>query len=302
MSAQNSRHQLAFIAETVFGTTPGTPQTQLFEFVEFDGDIEAEQLNSNARRSDRQRGFSRRGNSSTAGNLVVELVADNFDAFLEATLCGTWSGNVLKIGNTARSFAIEEGFADIAQFRTFNGTVFNSLSMEITPDALVQASFGLLGSTTSAFVGTSIDISPTAITKKDVFFHGGGTITEGGSTTAIVTGISFELTNNITGNRVLTNTGFRSMSLGRVEVTGTVTALFESVALYNKFKDSTASSIVVLIAAGSPSETLSFTFPDVRYTSGTLQRADTGPVLVELGFTGVYDTGAATTLTITRSA
>ena len=301
MSASNQRRQVAFVPEIVFGTTPGTPQTQLIEIVEFDLDLTSEQLNSTSIRSDRQVGFSRRGNQSAEGNLVVELVPDNQDAFLEATLCGTWTSNVLKIGNTPRSFAVEEGFMDIAQFRTFNGVVFNSLSVEVTPDALVQATFGVMGAGSTAFTGTSIDSTPTAIVKKDVFFHEGGTITEGGLSAAFITGISFELTNNITGNRALASTAYRSMTLGRVEVTGTVTALFESVALYNKYRNSTTSSIALTLTAGSPAETLTFTFPDVRYTSGTIQRSDSGPVLVELGFTAVYDTTAATSLTITRS-
>ena len=89
--------------------------------------------------------------------------------------------NVLKIGNTKRSFAVEEGFTDIAQYRVFNGVTFNTLSMEITPDTLVQASFSTMGSAASAFSGTSIDVSPTPIASKDKFFHEGGTITEGGS-------------------------------------------------------------------------------------------------------------------------
>lgn len=302
MSAQNSRRQLAFVAEGTFGTTPATPQTQLIEFVTFDAELNAEQLNSTAVRSDRQVGFSRRGNLGVEGSLAVELAPDNYDAFLEATLGGTWTGNVLKIGNTARSFAMEEGFTDIAQYRVFNGVTFNTLSMQVTPDALIQATFGLMGSTATAFSGTSIDSTPTAVTKKDVFFHEGGTINEGGSAVAFITGISFELTNNITGNRALGNTAYRSMSLGRVEVTGTVTALFENTALYNKFRNSTTSSLSFALSAGSPGETLTFTFPDVRYTSGTLQRGDTGPVLVELGFTSIYESAAGTSLSITRSA
>jgi hypothetical protein len=302
MAASNSRRQLAFIPETVFGTTPATPQTQLIEFVSFDADLTSEQLNSAAIRADRQIGFSRRGNLSAEGSLVVEMAPDNYDTFLEATLGGTWTTNVLKIGNTARSFAFEEGFMDIAQFRVFNGVTFNSLSMEVTPDALVQATFGLMGSTATAFTGTSIDSTPTAITKKDVFFHEGGTINEGGAPVAFVTGITFELTNNLAGNRALGSSSYRSMTLGRAEVTGTVTALFESVTLYNKYRNSTTSSLSFVLSAGSPAETLTFTFPDVRYTSGTLQRADTGPVLVELGFTAVYDSASATSLQITRSA
>ena len=297
-TAQNSRRQYAFVPEVTFGTTPATPQTQLIEVVSFDADLQAEQLNSATIRPDRQVAFSRRGNQSVSGNMVVELVPDNFDWAVEAVLGGTWATNAVKVGNTERYFSIEEGFTDLPQFRVFNGVALNSMSMEVTPTALVTASFGLIGRGTSAFSGTSIDSTPTAITKKDVFYHEGGTITEGGSTIAYVTAISFEVTNNMTGNYALGNTSYRSISQGRVEVTGTVTAMFESETLYNKFKNSTTSSLAFTLAAGA--EEMTFTFPDVRYTTGTVTRGDAGPVLVELGFTAIYDTTTASSIVVTK--
>lgn len=301
-TAQNSRRQYAFVPEVTFGVTPATPQTQLIEVVSFDADLQAEQLNSATIRPDRQIAFSRRGNLGVTGTLVSELVPDNFDWAVEAVLGGTWTGNAVKVGNVARSFSVEEGFTDLSQYRTFTGVSFNTMSMEVTPNALVTASFGVIGKGTSAFGSTSIDTSPTAITKKDVYYHDGGTITEGGTTIAYLTAIAFEVTNNMVGNYALGNTSYRSISQGRVEVTGTVTAMFEDETLYNKFKNSTTSQLEFTLTAGSPAETLTFTFPDVRYTTGTITRADTGPVLVALGFTAIYDATAASSLVVTRSA
>jgi hypothetical protein len=300
-TAQNSRRQYAFIAEATYGTTPATPQTQLIEVVSFDADLQAEQLNSATIRADRQIGFSRRGNLGVEGTLEIELVPDNFDWAIEAVLGGTWTAGVVKVGNTERSFSIEEGFTDLPEYRVFNGVVVNTMSMEVTPTALVTASFGLIGKGTSALSGTSIDSTPTAITKKDVFYHDGGTISEGGSPIAYVTAISFDVTNNMVGNYAIGNTSYRSVSQGRVEITGTLTAMFEDEVLYNKFKNSTTSQISFTLSAGSPAETLTFAFPDVRYTTGTITRADTGPVLVALGFTAVYDSASASTIVVTRA-
>jgi len=300
-AAQNSRRAYTYIPEVTFGVTPPTPQMQLFEIVSFDPELQAEQLNSATIRADRQIGFSRRGNLGVEGSIVVELTPDNFDTFLEAHSGGNWTGNTLKIGNNARSFSIEEGYLDIAQYRVINGLMLDTLSMEVTPEALVQASFSVIGLGASAFASTSIDPTPTAVTKKDVFYHDGGTISEGGSTIAYVTSVAFEATNNLVGTYAIGSTSYRSVSLGRVEVTGTVTALFESVTLYNKFRNSTASSLSFTLTAGTPAETMTFTFPDIRYTTGTLVRADTGPVLVEVGFTSVYDTVSGTSFMITRS-
>lgn len=300
--AQNSRRQYAYVVESVFGTTPGTPQTQLVEVADFTGELQAEQLTDPSIRSDRQVGFSRRGNLGVEGNLEVVMAPDNYDVFLEAVFQGTWTTNVLKLGTTQRSFAIEEGFMDLAQYRVFNGVTFNTMSLTVTPDQLVTGTFGFMGSGTSAFTGTSIDVSPTAITAKDKFFHEGGTITEGGTTVAYITSINLELTNNLQGSYALGSTSYRTLSSGKAEVTGTVTALFEDATLYNKFRNSTDSSLQFILSAGSPAETLTFKVPKVKYTGGSLQRAADGPVLVELQFSGVYDGTDATSLMVTRSA
>ena len=296
--AQNALRQYAFIAESTFGVTPGTPQTQLFDPVSFDGDPQSEQLNSNTIRADRQLGFSRRGNQSAAGSMEVELCHAKYDSFLEAFTGGTWAANELLVGNTARSFAIEEGFTDLVQYRVFNGLMFDTFSVSITPEALVTGTFGFMGSGVSALTGTSIDATPTAITPKATYFHEGGTISEGGSTVAYVTGLQFEVKNNLAGSYALGSTSYRSIALGKVEVTGTVTALFESATLANKYANNTASSITATIGDGT--NTMTFGFPDVRYTGLKMQRAASGPVLVELTFTGVYSTN--TSFKISRSS
>lgn len=301
-SAQNASRQYAYVVESTFGTTPVTPATKLFEVVTFDANLNADQLTDPSIRADRQTSFSRRGNLGAEGDIEVVLCPDNYDWALEALLQGTWASNTLKVGSTARSFSIEEGFMDLAQYQVFTGMSFNSMSMTITPDDLVTASFGMIGYGASALSGTSIDASPDPITIKDKFFHEGGTINEGGSAIAFMTSINLEITNNMSGNYALGNTSYRSLSSGKVDVTGTVTALFESAALYNKFKNGTDSSISFTLTAGSPAETLTFNLPKVKYTSGGFTRGTDGPVLVELGFTAVYDTTAQSTIVITRSA
>lgn len=302
MSAQNSSRQLAYIAEVTYGVTPTTPQTQLLEFVDFTAELDSEILTSNAINPTRQVTYSRRGNKSAAGDLTVELAPDNYDVFLEALTGGTWTGNVLKLGQTKRSFTFEEGFADISQYRTFPGSIFNSMSMSLATDGLVQATFGLIGSGSTAFTGTSIDGTPTPATKKDIFYHEGATINEGGSPLAYISNFSFEMTNNAAGGYAVGNTSYHNIAMGRMDVTGTVTAYFPNALLYNKFFNNTASSLSFTIGAGSPAETLTFSFPDVRYTTGNLQRGADGPVNIELGFTAILDTTAGTSLQITRSA
>lgn len=298
--AQGSKVELAYIPEVTFGETPATPATKLIEFVSFNGNLVPNQLSDPSIRSDRQVAYSRRGNSSTEGQLEVVMAPDNYDFLLEAALQGAWTTNALKIGSTQRSFAIEQSFVDIDQHRVFNGVVVNTMSMEITTDSLVKATFGLMGKSTTPFSQTRIDESPDAITSKDKFYHEGGTFNEGGVAVGYLSALSFELNNNVTGNNALGVVGVRSMTSGKVNVTGSVTGLFESVALYNKFKDNTDTSLSFTLVAGL--ETLQFTFHKVKYTSGNITMNGDAGVTVELAFEALYDSTALNTLTVTRSA
>jgi hypothetical protein len=295
--AQSNLVQIAIIPEVTYGVTPATPQTQLLEYVSFTGDLNADQLTDPSIRADRQTSYARRGNSSTEGSLEVVLAPDNFDTLLEAALMGTWATSTLTVGNTFRSFAVEQGFTDLAQYRVFNGVVVNTLSMTITTDELVRATFGLMGKSTTAFTGTSIDSTPTAVTSKPKFFHEGGTFSEGGSAVGYLSSISFELTNNVTGNYALGATGYRNITAGRVGITGTVTALFESVAQYNKFKDDTDTSLAFTLASGA--ETLTFTFHRVKYTTGSITASSDAGVTAEFGFEAIAHATNGT-LTVTR--
>lgn len=301
MQAQTATSTLAYVAETVYGVTPASPAFKAVDRVDFTLGLQSDNLVSNTIRPDRQTTYARRGNSSTEGELVVELTPDNYDDFLQAALQGTWATNELEIGSTQRSFAFEQGFDFGAglQYRVFNGVIVGSMSMEITTEDLVTATFGLTGAAEGAFSGTSADGSGyTAVTAKDVFYHEGGSFEEGGSPVGFLSAISFELKNNVTGNRALGTTGFRNVTSGKVNVSGSVTGLFESTALYEKYRANTDSSLSFTLIAGA--ESLQFTFHKVKYTSGGITAAGDAGVTVELQFEAIYDGTAGNTMTITR--
>ncbi|MEJ7929846.1 phage tail tube protein [Ramlibacter sp. AN1015] len=296
--AQGSKRQLAYIVETTYGVTPATPQTKLLDFVNFTGDLNAPEVESQTIRPNRQSTGSRRGNTSTAGDLTLELTPDNADELLEAALQGTWAANVLKVGSTQRSFSIEEGFTDMPQFRVFTGSVFNTLSMELNTEGYVNATLGFMGKTTTPFSGTSICGTPTAPSAKEAFYHEGGVFKEGGSTVGFLSALSFELSNNVTANNALGVTGVRAMTSGKAVVTGTVTALFEDVSFYNKFVNNASSSLEFTITSGA--ESLTFKFSKLKYTQADIQSDGDAGVTVQMTFRAEYDAADDTTMMITR--
>jgi hypothetical protein len=298
--ATGSKRWLAFIQEATFGATPATPQTQLVEFISFSGNLDRPIITDASIRSDRQIAYARAGNESVKADLEVAMCASNFDVFLEAALQGTWATNVLTIpaSSTQRSFAIEEGYTDLAQYHTFNGCTIDSVTVDVSTDGLVTTKFSILGATESAFSATSIDSTPTAVAAKPKFYHVGGTFKEGGTAVGYLSAISWTLKNNLVAANVLGTAGVRSITSGKAEVTGKATALFEDATVYNKWKNNTDTSIEFTLTDGTNSHT--YLFPKVKYVKGSMSSTGDGPVTVELEFNAIYDTTAGTSLKITR--
>lgn len=300
--ASVSTTTLAYVPEQEYGETPALPAFIAIDRVDYTPTLNSDSLTSETIRSDRQTTYSRRGNSSVEGDLVVELTPDNYDVFLEAALQGTWATNQLKIGKVQRSFTFEQGFdfggGELA-YRLHRGMIVGSMSMEITTDDLVTMTFGFTGASESAFSETSADGSGyTAAPVKPIFYHEDGTFREGGVEVGYFQSLSLELNNNVEGQRTLGTTGFHSVSSGKVAVTGSVTGLFENTDLYNKYINNTDSSISFTLTAGA--ESLQFTLHKVKYTSGGITATGDSGVTVELDFEAIYDGTAGNTMTITR--
>lgn len=300
--ARGSLRQVAFIAESVLGTTPVTPQTQLLEFVDFKGTLNNQQITDPSINAFRQKTFSRNGNLTAGGELDVVLCADNYDAFLESVFMGTWATNVLKVGTVAtavrRSFAVEEGFTDLVQYRTFNGMVVDTLNLTFGTDNLVRAKFGFIGTAVTAFAGTSIDSTPTAVTAKSKFFHDGGTFQVAGATVGYITSLEITLKNDYKATYGLGSSNAVDLPFGNAEITGKVTGMFDSIVEYNKFRSGTSSSISASVVASA--ESLTFLLPQIKYQTGNIVASGDAGVLVEFDFEAEYNTTETTAMKLTR--
>jgi hypothetical protein len=305
MQAQVATSTLAYTPEAVYGITPAAPTFTALDRVDFTVGLTSDSLVSNTIRNDRQTSYARRGNSSTEGDLTVELTPDNYDVFLEAALQGTWTTNKLQIGNIQRSFAFEQGFdfsggtGTEKEYRVMNGVIVNTMSMDITTDELVTATFGLMGATETPFSATPADATYTVPPAKDIFYHEDGTFSVDGIAVCYLSAISFELTNNAEITRTL-GACPPSISSGKVNVTGTVTALFESTAMYNKYINNEDTILDFTLATTDQNETLHFEFHRVKFTSGTITATGEAGVTVEMGFEAIYSDTDGNTMTITR--
>jgi len=298
--ATGSRHDMAYVAESIFGTTPTTP---VFTPIRHNGTtlgLSKDAIESEELREDRQVAHYRHGNKSVSGDVNFEMSYGSYDDLLEAALAGTWATDVLKAGTTRRSFTVERHHEDIGKYLRSTGCSMNTLSLSIAPNSMVTGSFGIVGKgfavSSSAVSGATYN-AETTTAPFDSFT---GSITEGGSGIAVVTALELSIDNGMEALYVVGSDESLEPSIGKSMVTGSITAYFEDSTLIDKFIAETESSIqFVLTDLAGNSYTVDL--PKVKYNSGNPEVGGPGAITVSLDFVALYDSGEGTQIKVTRA-
>ena len=79
------------------------------------------------------------------GDLMGELSYGTFDKLFEAGFYGTWTGNVLTVGDTRRTFTVAKNFADVNVFSLFKGMHVSTFALDVPSDGKLTATFTMMG-------------------------------------------------------------------------------------------------------------------------------------------------------------
>lgn len=211
-------------------------------------------------------------------------------------------GEICKVGTTLRTFTMERGFLDIAQYEPYLGVAINSMSIGLTTDAIPTISFGVIGMGFDAASGTSLDASPTAAPTNEAMSPFVGKIYEGGTAIAILTAFSPDLANNRSLQGVIGGNQSAGVFEGDAVVTGQLTALFQDAALFNKFVNETETSIWARMTDPADStQFINVILPRVKYMGATKSPPKTGPVLMTMPFGAFKHATFGTTMAIQKS-
>lgn len=298
MIASGARHALNYVKETSHGVIPNTPAMTALRYTACSLDLSRQTMQSNELRSDRQITSVRTGTDSVAGDIDFELSFSEYDPLLEAALFGTWVDDKLKAGSDAISFSLERGFEDIGQYSVYTGCYVNTVSLSLKPSSLVTGKLNFVGLTHSLST-TPLADSVTAPQSNEVYDSFTGTIKEGDTNIGIVTGLDFNLNNNITPQYVLMKRAAAFVVPGRSILTGTLTAFFEDASLNQKFLQETPTSLEFTLGDGL-TNSYTFIFPQVRYTSFSAPVNSEGPIALNLGFSAIFDQTSGTNVIIKR--
>jgi hypothetical protein len=300
----SSQTRIAYIEETTYGTTPSTPTLLEQRFVSESLNANIENIVSNEIRADRNVSDTIQIGQNAGGSVDFELSYGSFDDWLESLMHGTWSSNVLKNGNTQKSFTVEKTFEAGAtdQYHRFTGAIANTLSLSMQTQQIVTGSFGFLakGATTAqaAIAGSSYTGANTNPVINAATNFASLAIT--GVSSIDLTQLNLNITNNLRQQQVIGSLDSRGVGAGRFEVTGDMVMYFENEEAYDLFINSTETDLTFVLG-GASTKKYTFELAKVKFESGeVVAGGNDQDVFVNLSFRGLFD-GTDNTLKITRT-
>jgi hypothetical protein len=298
--AQGSRTQLAYVAESTYGTTPATPAMVSLPFVTHSVDLTKTRVQSAEITPDRMPRVDRHGQRTVTGDISVEMRPADYDFLLEDALFGSFTSNVLNTGTTVSSFTLEDGALDITQYRAFTGCMVNTMQMSIAPNQMTTATFGIIGKNMTQSA-TPLDASLTAASNNEPFDSFSGAISEGGSTIAYVNSIDFTLNNNLNPTFALGSVTTPQVEFGMSSLEGTMTVFYQDAALITKFLNETESSLSIVLDDRVGGLNYTLLMPRIKINGAAVPVASPASRLLTIPFVALRDSSTGTQLRITRT-
>ena len=300
--AQGSRSGLAYVTESSFGTRSSNNLIDL-PYTTHSLDLVKQRVQGNDILADRIPRVDRHGNRNVVGDIVCDLRVGDYDDLLESAFFssfGSAPGSTMVAATTPQYLTIEDRALDITQYRLFSGCAVSRMSVSIRPNQMVTATFSIIGQNMTQS-GTSVDASPTAASGNEPFDAYSGSISDGGSPIAVVTGIDFSIDNSLNPTFVVGSATTPQLEYGLAVVEGTVTAYYENATLLNKFLNETASSISVVVNDAASGGSYTFDFPNVKYNGGSVPVENPQSRVITLPFVALYNSGIGSNIKVTRS-
>lgn len=306
------RGRLALAYESAYGVTPASPTGFIMPITS--SKIVAKQtlIEDKTIRGIRDVAPPGLGNIDVQGPVMVPVDEINIGYWLKAlfgspttTVSTAPYTHTFKPGFTQPSLCLEQQFPDLGQYFLYNGCKVSKFTtaFEVNNQDL-QATINIIGSKeTPATVSFLSNPTSNPMTKFGAFM---ASIMDDGELLADVTKVELTIDTGLGGSiYTLGGGGFRgSLPEGMLAITGTVTAIFDSMALLNKAIAGTTSSIEMNLNNPLSGNSLNILLPEVIYERTSPGIDGPKGVSIALPFKAFYSTntnGASIVATLVTS-
>lgn len=205
--------------------------------------------------------------------------------------------------HTDLSYSIEHFYSDITLSEVFSGCKVSQIDVQLPATGMATIGIGFMGkdiTTASAEYFTS----PTAQSTTGVLAAVNGAVYVAGAAVANITGMNFTINGNMKGEAVVGSNTKPDIFEGKIQVSGQITAFFESATLRDLFINETLASIncVFTTANTAAADFVAFSFPSVKLGGAKKDDGDKG-LIQTLPFTALLNStgGTATTLSTLKT-
>jgi hypothetical protein len=182
-------------------------------------------------------------------------------------------------GHTNIYHTVEEWSSDVPRSEVYSDIQVASADITIPGSGNAKVAFAFTGLVTSPATAGVYFVSPTAETTSDAVASATGALFVNGVQQAIITNIQFKIDGKVAPAEGVVGTNIRpDVFRGKVMVTGSFTAYYDSGTVPDVFTNESVISILVALSSGSDalSEVITFSMPTVKLNSASPDDSETG--------------------------
>lgn len=208
------------------------------------------------------------------------------------------TGGTLKTGSTRRRFAVLKHNEDIGRWLIYRGCEVGTVAIDCPLQGKIGVTFSLIGKKEEAYVFDNVTESIAAPTITVMMTTFEGSLFEGGTGLNHATALSITLENGMEAIYRLFSRDAYDIKLGRINVSGSLSAYIEDSRLKDKYLGETKTPLVVSLTDGDNSYEISMT--QAKLTTSSEEGSGDDPIIQSYDYRAFNDPAVSTEITITR--
>ena len=199
-------------------------------------------------------------------------------------------------GHTNHSSTIEKLYGTTVPIsEVYTGCKVNTIDVSLPATGLAGIDLGFMGYNRLALGTASVFTTPAAASTTGLTAAVNGVVMFAGVPVAVVTGLTFKIDGGMTTGAVVGSNLTPDVFVGRVKVSGQLTAYLQDVTFISAFEADTEVSIIGIFTVDSSASPkfISFVMPRCKLDGATKSDGETG-VIITAPFTALYNSAGGT--------